>query len=261
MKKPILLAIFYFATWLFILSISAKAQAESSRSESSSQVNASGNQSASGMNDSDADAAQKQSVKRKKKIGIVIFPGFEALDVYGPVEVWGDFPDYEITTVSEHDRAVKSAQGVATVATYSFEDAPQFDILMVPGGAGVRREVSNPVMLNFLRNQNRRTEWTTSVCTGAALLAKAGILKGHRATTNKIAFKWVASQDRDVLWQGHARWVVDGKYITSSGVSAGTDMAFALEEILYGRAFAEHSARVDEYIWNDDPTNDPFAVN
>jgi len=204
---------------------------------------------------------QAQPAKPKtKKLGIVIFPGFETLDVFGPVQMWGRLPDYELVMVSEHGGAVTSAQGVATVTTYSFATAPQLEILMIPGGMGTRTEVDNPVMLEFLRRQDEGTEWTTSVCTGSAVLAKAGLLKGRAATSNKLAYKFATSQDPEVHWRSSARWVVDGKYITSSGVSAGTDMALGLVEKLYGRAVAERIAHGAEYAWNDDPANDPFAV-
>jgi putative intracellular protease/amidase len=162
--------------------------------------------------------------------------------------------------VSEDGRPGRSAQGIETAARYSFANAPQFDILMVPGGTGTRREVDNTVMLAFLRRQDQGTTWTTSVCTGSGLLAKAGILDGRKATSNKVAWSWATAQSANVAWQGRARWVFDGKYVTSSGVSAGTDMALALVEKLKGRTAADEAARVTEYVWNDDPGNDPFAV-
>lgn len=195
----------------------------------------------------------------KKKIGIVLYPEFEALDVFGPVEMWGNLPDYQVVTVSEHGGAVKSVQGVETNATYSFANAPQFDILMVPGGMGSRAEVHNPAMLEFIRKQNKQSTWTTSVCTGSAILAQAGILKGYKATSNKLAYEFATNQDPDVVWQRNARWVIDGKYVTSSGVSAGTDMALGLVEKLYDRSFAKRIARESEYIWNDNPAIDPFS--
>ncbi|HAE29357.1 DJ-1/PfpI family protein, partial [Hyphomonas adhaerens] len=142
----------------------------------------------------------------------------------------------------------------------SFEDAPQFDIIMIPGGMGTRTEVNNPVMLDFLREQDEGTQYTTSVCTGSAVLAKAGILDGKKATSNKMAWAFATSQDDDVLWQPSARWVEDGKYVTSSGISAGIDMAIALIEDIEGREKAENVAKVAEYLWNDDPADDPFAV-
>ncbi|WP_323144377.1 DJ-1/PfpI family protein [Massilia phyllosphaerae] len=198
---------------------------------------------------------------KPKKIGIVLFNGFETLDVFGPVQMWGKLKDYEIVTVCQNGGIARSSQGLDTVCRYSFVDAPQFEILMIPGGGGTRKEVNNTVMLDFLRHQNRATEWTTSVCTGAAVLARAGILDNHRATTNKNAWVWATSNSKSVKWQPHARWVFDGKYVTSSGVSAGTDMALALVKQLYGQEIAQQTARLAEYVWNGDPTNDPFAID
>lgn len=204
-------------------------------------------------------AAPAKPAAKPKKIGVVLFNEFETLDVFGPVEMWGRLADHDVVMITERGDAVRSSQGILTGADYSFESAPQFQILMIPGGAGTRKEVDNPAMLAFLRKQERGTEWTTSVCTGSAVLARAGILDGRRATTNKLAFEWVTTQSAAVQWQRKARWVVDGKYITSSGVSAGTDMALALVEKLYGREHAEAVAQLTEYLWNDDPLNDPFA--
>lgn len=195
----------------------------------------------------------------RKTIGILLYPGFESLDVFGPVEMWGELPDYQIAMVSEYGGPVKSVQGVETHATYSFANAPPFDILMVPGGVGARHEVNNARLLEFLRRQDTQTQWTVSVCTGAALLAKAGILRGRSATSNKQVFEFAVAQDPGVHWQKNARWVVDGKYVTASGVSAGTDMALGLVEKLYDRRVAEKIAYEAEYQWNDDPTRDPFA--
>ncbi|USU04200.1 DJ-1/PfpI family protein [Sphingomonadaceae bacterium OTU29LAMAA1] len=196
-----------------------------------------------------------------KRIGIILYDDFETLDVFGPVQMWGRLPDYELVLVSQAGGTVRSAQGLTSLATASFETAPQFEILMVPGGQGSRVQVNNAAMLDFLRRQSAGTEWTTSVCTGSSLLARAGILDGRRATTNKVAFAWVAGQSTRVDWQKTARWVLDGKFMTSSGVSAGTDMALGLVEKLYGHAMADSVARAAEYCWNDNPADDPFADN
>lgn len=197
---------------------------------------------------------------KSKRLAIVLFDRFETLDVFGPVQMWGRLKDYEVVTVCEHGGTITSSQGIETVCRFSFPDAPQFEIIMIPGCGGTRTEVGNPAMLDFLRKQDRKTEWTTSVCTGAAVLARAGILDGRKATTNKRAFAWATGQSQAVQWQGRARWVVDGKYITSSGVSAGTDMALGLVEQMYGHTEAVRIAEGAEYIWNSDPNNDPFAV-
>lgn len=198
--------------------------------------------------------------EKTKTIAVVLYDRFETLDVFGPVQMWGRLPNHKVVFVAEKAGPVHSSQGPEAVATYSFDDAPQFDIVMVPGGGGARQEVDNPRILDFIRKQDKGTELTLSVCTGAALLAKAGLLDDRRATTNKLAWTWATGQSDKVEWVGHARWVEDGKYITSSGVSAGTDMALAVVEKIYGREAAERRAKGAEYVWSDDPNNDPFAV-
>lgn len=196
----------------------------------------------------------------RKLVGVVLYPGFEVLDVFGPVEMWAYVPQFQVVMISQDGGPVRSAQGVSALADFSFANAPQLDIMMVPGGLGTRTELNNPVMIDFIRKQDERTQLTTSVCTGSALLAKAGLLKGRKATSNKNFFSLAVQQDPSVDWQGKARWVEDGKYITSSGVSAGTDMALGLIARLYGKEQAGLLAHSLEYEWNSDPTNDPFAI-
>jgi transcriptional regulator GlxA family with amidase domain len=99
----------------------------------------------------------------------------------------------------------------------------------------------------------------TTVCTGSALLARTGRLDGIAATSNKAAFKWVMEQGPKVDWKAEARWVEDGKFMTSSGVSAGMDMALAAVQRLYGEAEAERVATRTEYDWKRDVSWDPFA--
>jgi putative intracellular protease/amidase len=193
-------------------------------------------------------------------VGVVLYPGFEVLDVFGPVEMWAYAPDLKVVMIAEHAGPVRSAQGVLLTADYGFADAPPLDIMMVPGGSGTHTELKNPVFLDYLRAQDQHTQLTTSVCSGSALLARAGLLKGHRATSNKLYFSLATSQDASVDWIKHARWVEDGKYITSSGVAAGTDMALSVLARIYGREQARQLARALEYLWNEDPDNDPFAI-
>ena len=197
----------------------------------------------------------------KLTIGIVLFDGFETLDVFGPVQMLGRLPKHKLVAISQTGAPVTSAQGLTTVVHHDFASAPPLHVLLVPGGMGTRTEIGNSALLKFLQRKAGEAAWIASVCTGAALLAAAGVLDGRRATTNKAAFKWVASQSDKVEWQPRARWVVDDNVLTSSGVSAGTDMALALVEQLYDRAQAEEAARVAEYVWNGDPNDDPFAVS
>lgn len=146
-----------------------------------------------------------------RKIGALIFPGFELLDVFGPMEMFGLLEDkFELHLVAEETGAVPSNQRLAAHATKSTKEGAGFDVLFVPGGAGTRREVGNRPLLDWISEASQNAEYTLSVCTGSALLAKAGILDGRRATTNKAAFAWVAEQGPHVDWQRKARWVEDG---------------------------------------------------
>lgn len=197
--------------------------------------------------------------KTRTIVGVVLYPGFEVLDVYGPVEMWANVPGFELVFVAENTGPVRSAQGVATVATHSFENAPKLDILMVPGGFGTQTELRNPKMLAFLQRANEHTQLTTSVCTGSALLAKAGLLDGHRATSNKRFFQLAEQQSQKVTWVPEARWVESGKMFTSSGVSAGIDMALGVIAKIKGEMAAEEIANALEYVWNQNADHDPFA--
>jgi transcriptional regulator GlxA family with amidase domain len=195
-----------------------------------------------------------------RTLGVLLFEEFEILDVFGPLEMFSMLPDdFSIRLISEAAPVVAASGGPRSVIDDHFADDRRYDILMVPGGMGTRREVDNPALLQWLAATAARTEIVASVCTGSALLAKAGVLDGKRATTNKNALDWVMSQGPKVEWQRKARWVEDGKFLTSSGVSAGTDMALALIARLCGVEQARQVARWAEYTWNEDSTDDPFA--
>ncbi len=204
-----------------------------------------------------------------KRVAVVLFDGFTVLDVYGPVQAFGSCriarPDatprrlFEIFTVAERPGPVRSGEGPATRADYAFADAPDPDILLVPGGFGTRAAVSDDAFLARLGAASRRARVTTTVCTGSALLARTGLMDGRPATSNKIAWDWVLKQGPRVLWKRKARWVDDGDLVTSSGVSAGIDMTLALIARLHGRDMALSAARNMEYVWRESPEDDPFA--
>ena len=122
-------------------------------------------------------------------------------------------------------------------------------------------EVQNEGLLRWLAERTRTAELVLSVCTGSALLARAGVLDGVRATSNKRAFDWVMTQGPNVHWERRARWVEDGRFVTSSGVSAGIDMALAVVARIAGRPEAERIAKIIEHTWQSDPTVDPFAAS
>lgn len=195
-----------------------------------------------------------------RKIAAVLFPGFEMLDLYGPLEMFSFFrDDFDIRTVALEAGPVPASGGPSTVAQDSMADGIAYDLLLVPGGRGTRNVDENTAFLDWLRAQADAAEYVISVCTGSLLLAKAGVLAGRNATTNKLGFDWVVDQTEGVNWQRSARWVRDGNIFTSSGVSAGMDMALAVIEDCLGVEAAENAALWAEYTRNPDPTNDPFA--
>ncbi len=195
-----------------------------------------------------------------RTVGAILFPGFELLDVFGPLEAFGMLPDrFKLAMVAAKAGPVASAQGPRAIAEYSLDSCSHLDLILVPGGIGTRELVNDAAMLKSIADFADKAEIVTSVCTGAAILARAGVLDGRSATTNKWAFQWVVTQGPAVNWIKSARWVEDGKFATSSGVSAGIDMALAVIAKLSGRADAEKAAVRMEYEWHSNPADDPFA--
>ena len=195
-----------------------------------------------------------------KTIGAVIFPGFELLDLFGPLEMFGMLEDTpSIRMVAATMDPVASRQGPLSVVDQTFADGAAFDLLLVPGGPGTRPGVEDKTLIQWLGQASDASALVTTVCTGSALLARTGRLDGVSATSNKAAFKWVMEQGPKVDWKPEARWVEDGKFMTSSGVSAGMDMALAAVQRLYGEAEAERVATRTEYDWKRDASWDPFA--
>ena len=198
----------------------------------------------------------------QRRIGVLLFPDFELLDVFGPLQMFALLQEravVEIIMVSQQPGHISSVCGPACVATVGFSNCPNLDVLLVPGGQGTRKQVSNPVLMSFLRHLYPNLELLASICTGAGLLAAAGLLNGRRATSNKQSFAWVVSQSPHVTWIPEARWVEDGNIITAGGVAAGMDMALHLVERLAGADMANLTAQYTEYDWHRDPSWDPFA--
>lgn len=198
---------------------------------------------------------------KQREVGILIFEGFETLDVMGPVELFGMHPDaFALHFVAAATGQVKTAQGQLVVAERDFDQAAHYDVVLVPGGIGTRQAVQDRALLDWIIRMAAESEILTSVCTGSGLLAKAGVLDGKNATSNKMSFGWVKEQGPKVNWIDQARWVEDGKIFTSSGVSAGMDMTLAMIARLLGEEAAVDAARRSEYSWHRDANDDPFAA-
>ncbi|WP_209000556.1 DJ-1/PfpI family protein [Labrenzia sp. DG1229] len=190
----------------------------------------------------------------------MIFPGFELLDLFGPLEMFGLLKDeFDLQLVAETPDPVESNQQVRASPDTTIEHADRFDVLFVPGGMGTRREVNNTVLLDWIKTASEQADYVLCVCTGSLLLAATGVLDGRRATTNKAAFTSIAHQYPKVDWVKQARWVEDDKFITSSGISAGMDMALGAIALMHGREMAEKVAICCEYDWHQEKNWDPFA--
>lgn len=194
------------------------------------------------------------------KVIVILFHNYETLDVFGPVEILGRLPEHFGISYYSLEGGIKtSTQGVSISTRKLSEVDHTFDILLIPGGMGTRTEVHNPELIATLKKLSVQSLYTLTICTGSALLAKTGLLDGKVATSNKRAFEWVKSNRSEVKWKQKARWTVDGKYYTSSGISAGMDMTLGFIHDVLGAEYAERIAAEMEYEWNSDPDNDRFC--
>jgi transcriptional regulator GlxA family with amidase domain len=198
----------------------------------------------------------------RKTVGIFIFDDVEVLDFAGPFEVFSrartvagadsrrtdDSAPFEVFTVARTRDAIAAIGGLAVVPRYSWTDAPAIDILVIPGGFGTRSLLNDAATLGWIGEAAARSRQVTSVCTGALLLAKVGLLQGKRATTHWAGLELLASIDPTIQVQRDRRVVHDGVF-TSAGVSAGIDMSFAVVEQICGRAVALETAQYIEYPW------------
>ncbi|KAF9330421.1 hypothetical protein BG006_006597 [Podila minutissima] len=196
------------------------------------------------------------------KLGALIFDGFDLLDVMGPMRIFGEQDhklDIEIIFVSHTLEPCTSTQQVKITPHHTLETAPKLDFFFIPGGIGTRTYANNENLLQQVKARAEAATWTLTVCTGAGILAKTGLIDGYSATTNKAVFEWPVSQGPNVKWVKRARWVQDGKYVTSSGVSAGIDAALFVISELTSVEVAQNVATQIEYTWHEDADEDPFA--
>ncbi|KAF1852173.1 class I glutamine amidotransferase-like protein [Cucurbitaria berberidis CBS 394.84] len=244
--------------------------------------------------------------------GLLVFPHFQALDVFGPMDVLNTLNMlYSSTTTMRLSILSKSLDPVSTamtgmqgqggfgesiVPTITFEDylargeknededcedgtvakrkSPSHDrgymtngttevdkgdieVLIVPGGGGTRQNMTEDIA--FVKELYPKLRYIISVCTGASILARAGILDGRKATTNKRSWSWVISTGPNVTWIPTARWVEDGNIFSSSGISAGIDVTYAWVGRVYGDEVAEYLSLISEYDREIDANHDPYG--
>jgi transcriptional regulator GlxA family with amidase domain len=177
-------------------------------------------------------------------ITILIFDNLTALDAVGPFEVLSKIPGAKIQFASLTKGAITCRGGLKIIADYSIYDIKETDILLVPGGKGINDLLTNDEILYWIRQLHSNTKYTVSVCTGALLLASAGLLKGVKATTYWNSAEKLKSYGVEFV---KSRFVVDGKIITSAGVSAGIDMSLKLAAMLDGEPVAKIIQLAIEY--------------
>jgi len=217
---------------------------------------------------------------RPLTIGVLVFPGFQLLDYAGPMDAFNILAlshpvalstiATTLAPVPTHNGGQASAGSSisqSVVPTNTLETAPNdLDVLLIPGGMGARDQ-QNADMLSkcvaWLKERHvggaKGPKWVLTVCTGSEILARTGVLDGRKATTNKKAFNEAKAKHPRVKWVAKARWVVDDKIWTSSGISAGIDLAFAWIADVFGEETAQLVADRSEYERNVDAGNDRFA--
>lgn len=208
-----------------------------------------------------AEMSENHRVMQKRNVGILIFDGVEVLDFAGPFEVFSrtrlvpgvesrrseQSAPFVVFTVARDEAPIEAIGGLRVLPHYSFAGAPHIDLLILPGGFGTRALLEDAHTLDWIRSVGQHAEQVTSVCTGALLLARLGLLSGRKATTHWGALDLLASLDPTMTVLRDQR-VVDDGIITSAGVSSGMDMALYVVEKLCGREVADETAHYIDYL-------------
>ena len=194
----------------------------------------------------------------RKAVGIVVFENVEVLDFCGPFEVFSvtrmnegrrreEPSPFKVFLLAETTSPVVATGGMKVLPDYDLDSCPQVDILVVPGGWGTRKEMNNERLLKWIVDRSRQAEMLTSVCTGALLLGKAGLLDGKRATTHWRSLDVMQELFPKVTVEKGVHFAEDGALFTSAGISAGIDMSLKVVVRYCGEAVARATARHMEY--------------
>ena len=194
-------------------------------------------------------------MNRSRNLAILIFDDVEVLDFCGPFEVFSvagrgdDFNPFSVYTVAEKSEPIIARNHLSVNPRCTILDCPQPDILLVPGGYGTRREMHNTTLIDWIKGRSQEAELVLSVCTGALLLAKAGLLEGLAATTHHGAIELLKEVAPNTTIQESKRIVDNGRIIVSAGISAGIDMSLYVISKLLGEEQALKTAQYMEYDW------------
>ena len=193
---------------------------------------------------------------KKRTVGILLFNEVEVLDFAGPYEVFSlctppeehDNHYFHVVTISETGELINARNGLKVKPDYSFSNHPQVDIVIVPGGKGAEvHEIHNQNVIAWIKQQSIQAEVMASVCTGALLLAKAGLLDGRSATTHWMDIDRLEGEFPLVKVKRGVKFVDEGDVITSGGIAAGINMSFHLISRLYGKEAVINTAKNMEY--------------
>ncbi|QKS72153.1 DJ-1/PfpI family protein [Paenalkalicoccus suaedae] len=190
---------------------------------------------------------------KKRTVGIYLFDDVEVLDFAGPFEVFsvteidGEQP-FEVVTLSEDGEAIRAKNGLRVIPDYSLESAPALDIVVIPGGTGATsNEMNKPEVLDFVRAKAKQVELMASVCTGAFVLAEAGLLKGKRATTHWRRLDDLRERYPEIEVIKQTKFVDQGEILTAAGISSGIELSLHIVGRLYGKEVSKDTAKYMEY--------------
>jgi len=190
-----------------------------------------------------------------RKVAVLIYNDVELLDFCGPYEVFSiagkrdNLNPFIVDTVSEKAEPILTSNKLSVNPHYTFANCPAPDILVIPGGLGSRREMNNHAVLDWVGRSAQNAELVLSVCTGALILAKTGLLRGLSATTHHDAVPLLREISPDTTVYDNKRFVDNGRIILSAGIAAGIDMSFYVVAKLHGKKQAQETAYHMEYDW------------
>ena len=196
----------------------------------------------------------------RKRVGILLFEDVEVLDFCGPFEVFSatrlneekrreEPSPFEVRLIAENPNPITTTGGMKVLPHHTFYSCPQLDILVCPGGWGTRKELKNPVVLEWLRMRAAEVETLAAVCTGSMLLGYAGLLDGLHATTHWRSLDWMRESFPSATVDYDKHFVQDGRVFTSAGISAGIDMSLKVVANYFGEEIARATARHMEYSY------------
>jgi putative intracellular protease/amidase len=192
-----------------------------------------------------------QTDRRRTTVAILLFDGVEIIDYSGPWEVFGQ-AGFEVFSVAEKLDPIETTFGQRVVPKYTIDNCPKCDILLIPGGRVLAQMLENSKLLDWIKSNAKDAQYVMSVCTGAFLLAKAGLLDGQSATTFYRSIDGLAKYAPKTKLVYDQRFVDNGKVITTAGLSSGIDGAFHLVEKILGKGTAQATALGLEYQWQPD---------